>query len=266
MLIQLPEEKKALIFPLFKNRQPNTSALWCYFDGIMPGKTFVDNIDAPTKAICQLDMSWVYISDDADLPWIEETLREIIKYAWIQVVWVPERGSTFPLADLGTVIPRHEYTQRKPIGQKTIDVEIKPYDSELYEKVPWKSFHERVYGSKEKFLKTAFGFYAIENGEICSESEMAFTARGYTELGIITDEDKRCKGFAFAVCVRTLEEIDKRGLHPIWACDIENTGSMRLAEKLGFINPVKYNFIFLPQVNESTKSTEKSCSQRSHLS
>ena len=95
MFIQLPEEKKSLIFPLFKNRQPNTSALWCYFDGILPGKTFVDDIKVPTKAICKLDMSWVYISDNADFEWIEETLREIIKHAWIQVVWVLERGSKF---------------------------------------------------------------------------------------------------------------------------------------------------------------------------
>ena len=257
MLIQLPEEKKELIFSLFKKRQPNTSALWCYFDGILPGKTFVDDIESPTKAICQLYMSWVYISDDADFEWIEDTLREIIKTAWIQVVWAHERGSKFPLVELGTVIPRHEYTQRKPVEQKTRDVEIKPYDSELYEKVPWKEFHERVYGSKENFLKIAFGFYAIENGEICSESEVAFSARGYAELGIITDDNKQHKGFAFAVCVRTLEKIDKRGLTAIWACDVENTPSMKLAEKLGFINPVKYNFIFFPQNNESVNIRKK---------
>ena len=249
MLIQLPENKKALIFPLFKNRQPNTSALWCYFDGIMPGKTFVDDLNAPTKAICKLDMSWTYISDDADFPWIEETLRKIIKTDWIQVVWVPERGSKTPLRDLGTVIPRYEYTQRKPIEQKPRDVELKPYDSELYEKVPWKDFHEQVYGSEENFLKIAFGFYALENGEICSESEAAFTARGYTELGIITDEEKRRKGFAFATCVKTLEEVDKRDLTAIWACDKENIESKKLAEKLGFVNPIEYNFIFFPQKN-----------------
>lgn len=251
MLIQLPEEKKALIFPLFQKRQPNTSALWSYFDGILPGKTFVDDLNSPKKAICQLDMSWVYVSDDADFLWIEETLREIIKYAWIQVIWTPERGSKTPLAELGKVIPRYEYTQRKAIEEKPKEVEIKPFDPDLYEKVPWKEFHEKVYGSKENFLKIAFGFYAIENGKICSECEAAFTARGVTELGIITDKDKRQKGYAFAACVKTLEEIDKRGLKAIWACDLENIPSMKLAEKLGFINPVKYNFIFFPQNNET---------------
>ena len=251
MLIQLPEEKKALIFPLFQKRQPNTSALWSYFDGILLGKTFVDDLNSPKKAICQLDMSWVYVSDDADFLWIEETLREIIKYAWIQVIWTPERGSKTPLAELGKVIPRYEYTQRKAIEEKPKEVEIKPFDPDLYEKVPWKEFHEKVYGSKENFLKIAFGFYAIENGKICSECEAAFTARGVTELGIITDKDKRQKGYAFAACVKTLEEIDNRGLKAIWACDLENIPSMKLAEKLGFINPVKYNFIFFPQNNET---------------
>ncbi len=91
MLAQLPEEKKDLIKPLFLKRQPNNSALWCYFDGKMTGKTFVDDMNAPTKAICRLDMSWTYISDDADLPWIEEALSEIIKKDWLQVIWVPER-------------------------------------------------------------------------------------------------------------------------------------------------------------------------------
>lgn len=91
MLFQLPEEKKDLIFPLFKNRQPNRSAPGCYFNGTMPGKAFVDDLNAPAKAICRLDMSWTYISDGADFPWIEETLHELIKTDWLQVIWVPER-------------------------------------------------------------------------------------------------------------------------------------------------------------------------------
>ena len=79
MFTQLPEEKRDLIKPLFQKKQPNNSALWCYFDGKMTGKAFVDDVNAPTKAICRLDMSWTYISDDADLPWIEEVLGEVIK-------------------------------------------------------------------------------------------------------------------------------------------------------------------------------------------
>lgn len=251
MLIQLNEEKKELAEGLFKEKQPNSSALWSYFTGVMPGKTYVDNLETPTKAICVLDMSWTYISDDADFAWIEKTLREIIKTAWIQVVWDVKKRPETPLKDneKRVVIPRFEYTDRKAISTKPRAVELAAFNPDLYEKLPWKDFHNSVYGSKENFLNKTFGFYSLENGQVCSECEAAFIANGFTEIGIITDKNKRRQGFAFATCVRTLEEIDKRGLKPIWACDKDNIESFKLAEKLGFINPVEYDFIFFPQQN-----------------
>ena len=252
MIYQLPEEKKALLFPLFKKTQPNRSALGCYLNGKMTGKTFVDDLNAPTKAIIKMDMSWTYISDDADLPWIEETLCEIIKTAWIQVVWPPERKGQYPLTELGKVIPRHEYIERKEPLQKPRDAQIVPFSSECFDKLEpdFQEFHIAHYGSKEKFLEQAFGFYAVENGEICSEFESAFTSNGYTEIGIYTFDPHRRKGYAYAACLHGIKEIEKRGLKAIWACDVENTESMQLAAKLGFINPVEYDFIFFPQKND----------------
>ena len=251
MFIQLPEEKKDLIIPLFK-KQPNCSALGCYLNGKMTGKTFVDNLDAPTKAICQMDMSWTYISDDADFSWIEETLSEIIRTAWIQVVWAPERKGQYPLKELGKVIPRHEYIERKEALQKPRDAQIVPFSSEWFDKLEpdFQKWHIQSYGSKEKFLEQAFGFYVVENGEICSEFEAAFTSNGYTEIGIYTFEPHRRKGYAYAVCLHGIKEIEKRGLKAIWACDVENTESIQLAAKLGFVNPVEYDFIFFPQKND----------------
>ena len=46
MFTQLPEEKKDLIKPLYKKHQPNWSALSCYFEGKMPGATYVDDVNA----------------------------------------------------------------------------------------------------------------------------------------------------------------------------------------------------------------------------
>lgn len=251
MFIQLPEEKKDLIIPLFK-KQPNRSALGCYLNGKMTGKTFVDNLDAPTKAICQMDMSWTYISDDADFSWIEETLSEIIRTAWIQVVWAPERKGQYPLKEQGKVIPRHEYIERKEALQKLRDAQIVPFSSEWFDKLEpaFQKWHIQSYGSKEKFLEQAFGFYVVENGEICSEFEAAFTSNGYTEIGIYTFEPHRRKGYAYAACLHGIKEIEKRGLKAIWACDVENTESIQLAAKLGFVNPVEYDFIFFPQKND----------------
>ena len=38
----------------------------------------------------------------------------------------------------------------------------------------------------------------------------------------------------------------KMGLKAIWACDEENPESVRLAKRLGFVNPVKYDFLYFP--------------------
>lgn len=250
MLIQLPEERKNEITCLFKKRQPNASALWSYFNGTMTGKTYVDDLNAPTKAICQLDMSWTYISDDADFAWIEEILAEIIKITWIQVIWTPERRGQYPLKDAATIIPRNEYTERGPALAEPRDVEIAPFCKELLEKLPWADWHISVYGTAENFLNKTFGFYAVDNGVPVSEAEAAFSANGWCEIGIITVKEKRRMGYAFASCLRLLEEIENRGMKAIWACDKENSESDALAKKLGFINPVEYDFIYFPHQHD----------------
>ena len=76
-------------------------------------------------------------------------------------------------------------------------------------------------------------------------AKSAFTSNGFTEIGIYTFDPYRRKGYAYATCVHGLKEIEKRGLKAIWACDVKNTNSVLLAEKLGFVNPVEYDFIYL---------------------
>jgi diamine N-acetyltransferase len=70
------------------------------------------------------------------------------------------------------------------------------------------------------------------------------------EVGIVVMKPHRRKGYAYAVCLHGIKEIEKRGLKAIWACDVENTESIQLAAKLGFVNPVEYDFIFFPQKND----------------
>ena len=123
--------------------------------------------DAVSKEHIVLDMSWTYISDTADFPWIEETLREIIKTSWIQVVWSPSRRPDYPLKELGKIIPRLEYIERTASLAQPGNVEVVPFSSELFDKLEpgYKKWHLDNYGTKEAFLKKAFGFYAVENGE-----------------------------------------------------------------------------------------------------
>ena len=46
--------------------------------------------------------------------------------------------------------------------------------------------------------RKGLGIFAVENGQVCSESEAAFMSNGYAEMGIYTFEEYRNRGFAYA--------------------------------------------------------------------
>ena len=58
-----------------------------------------------------------------------------------------------------------------------------------------------------------------------------------------------CRYYAHQLCLRTIQELEKQGIKPIWACDKANVESDRLAQRLGFVNPLEYEFIYLPTQN-----------------
>jgi len=88
MLLKLPEENKHLVKGLFKKRQFNNSVLWSYLYGDIPGITYVDNLSAPSMAVCVTGFfNWTFVSDNADISRVEEMIQEICKTEYLQVVW-----------------------------------------------------------------------------------------------------------------------------------------------------------------------------------
>lgn len=60
------------------------------------------------------------------------------------------------------------------------------------------------------------------------------------ELGIESAPNYRGKGFAMHTCESLIDYCLEKGYEPIWSCRLENTGSYRLAQRLGF-EPVLFH-------------------------
>lgn len=238
-----------LVKDLFKKRQPSNSALWAYLGGDIPGRTFVDNLASPTKAICMINWTWAWASDDADVSWIEEAVHEICKSTWLNLIWNTKERPQKPLKGVKVAISRVEFIglAKKIVPPQLENVEIKLIDDALFEKCLWKEDRIVAYGSKEKFLEKAYGFCAVQDNEVCCESCSSFVVNGHTEMGVVTAENKRRQGFALATCLRVIEETLKRGLIPTWSTDKENFESANLAKKLGFKDPSEYEILYFPQ-------------------
>ncbi|MCW3467084.1 GNAT family N-acetyltransferase [Chitinophaga nivalis] len=84
------------------------------------------------------------------------------------------------------------------------------------------------------FVKNGAGCSVYYNNELAATAYAAGIFDGQLELGIETQAAFRGKGLAYLACAGLIDYCLENELEPVWACRLSNTGSYRLALKLGF--------------------------------
>lgn len=99
------------------------------------------------------------------------------------------------------------------------------------------------WNNAEEFLRDGIGFSILCNEDgvdvVASTAFSSCVVDDMLEIGIETKEKYRGKGLALIVSSRLIEYCLEAGFKPVWSCRLENIGSYKLAQKLGFI-PDKY--------------------------
>lgn len=90
------------------------------------------------------------------------------------------------------------------------------------------------WNNADDFLTNGVGFSWFFERQLACTAYSAFLMDNMLELGMETVPTYRGKGFAQHTCSRLIDYCIDNNLEPIWACRLENVGSVRLAEKLGF--------------------------------
>jgi len=67
------------------------------------------------------------------------------------------------------------------------------------------------------------------------------------EIGIETLPDYQGKGLAYLACAKLIKYCLDQKLEPVWSCRLENTGSVNLAKKLGFIETLRMPYYHIPK-------------------
>ncbi len=101
------------------------------------------------------------------------------------------------------------------------------------------------------FTTHGAGVCAVKEGEIGALAFAATRFADWLEIGIETRQAYRGQGLARAVAVAMIEKCLAQGLTPVWACRKENTGSLRLAQSLGFVITKELPFYRLARVLSS---------------
>jgi RimJ/RimL family protein N-acetyltransferase len=100
----------------------------------------------------------------------------------------------------------------------------------------------RFWSSGEDVEKNGLGFCLLKDGEVVSICYAAAISDGLAEVDVVTDEAYRGRGLGSLVSRQFIRECLLRGIKPTWDCFTYNTNSLRLAERLGFSELVRYPF------------------------
>lgn len=118
--------------------------------------------------------------------------------------------------------------------------EIRPMDAELHPQSPWYEDRMEAHGSIGTLLEKEIGFGLVRDGALLSESSAGPVAAGIMEMGTITLEPYRGRGYATIVCAHTIRECEARGLQTYWNCNRDNQPSVALGRKLGYRSAREY--------------------------
>lgn len=112
--------------------------------------------------------------------------------------------------------------------------EIRRIDRKLLECCEWRDDMAFYCGSLDNFLRNDLGLCMMCEDEIIVEAYASALGDPLAEIGAITHEPYRGKGYATITVAFLIEALEQRGYQAYWSCDIDNPASARVARKLGF--------------------------------
>lgn len=129
------------------------------------------------------------------------------------------------------------------------DDEVLPINRELFNRIcADKNYinHLREFESFENFDSHGSGFVILEENEIKAIASTFCNYNNHVEIQVDTLEGNRTKGLATKVTMFLLNDCIKKGFTPHW--DAANKISESLGEKVGFLEPKKYFWLYTHKI------------------
>jgi predicted GNAT family acetyltransferase len=102
---------------------------------------------------------------------------------------------------------------------------------------------ESGFGSLRKLLEEGFVACAIVSGQIVSIAHTYARTTHYADIGVHTLERWRRGGLASAAASIVARCIQEAGQTPVWSTGEDNWASLRVAQKLGFVESSRRTYV-----------------------
>lgn len=236
-------ENKDKIAPLFDGWQE--TLIWSCLQNCM-GLAFADSLENPQAAqILNADFCFFAGKPNAEL-----VKNKPSKLEQDFIIMIPENENWAEMIE--SVYGKKAVRTERYAIKKEADVfdlkflkglaeslkkpyEIRMIDSGIYEQIKtigWAGDLISQFADYEDYRQRGIGAVVLKDGIPVSGASSYTVYRNGIEIEIDTREDERRKGLASAAGARLILECISRELYPSW--DAQNTGSVALAEKLGY--------------------------------
>ncbi|MDO9537625.1 MAG: GNAT family N-acetyltransferase [Thermoplasmata archaeon] len=256
-----------------ENVKFNTLFARTVLENVLPGKIYADNIETPSTFLIAHPYGMSLLFGETGNAEFNKSLRNYMidagrrkRTEWLQV----SPGEWKPVLEelLGNDLVRKDATPEQPTSAPNDLAKVMEYtrvnfkfneskykafasqyeppaneivrtDARTFLEMQGQVIPRHFWRDTDHFLGEGVGFSLLEDGKAVSVAFCAFLYDNMLELGAETSEQYRGKGYAIHVSKALIDYCLESGFEPIWSCRLENTGSFKLALKLGF-EPVLY--------------------------
>jgi len=225
---------------LFDPLLPNSPALWTVLKGNHTGRALVDHPQAPSQSVLRTDAHLTYFSTQTQQAFLNEAMAAFRRLGEVWLVWPRQTGLYPPEVESAEIAERLEFSEPDPDtlnqlrSQLPAGFSMRAIDAQLLQRCEWRAEMEFYAGSTANFLAHGIGLCMLQGDQILVEAYASALGVSRAEIGAITRESYRGRGYAPIACAYLAEACQQRGYKAYWSCDADHNASIRVAQKLGF--------------------------------
>ena len=241
------------LFPLFQSCSPRLLQVEAALTRQTPSTLFVDCEKDPQAAALQVAVCW-YVVGYPSREFLSEINDRLPTDAYSVLVFgdtITEHQRTVLTQDMYFVRARSRYAERidtSPIdypladGYASLPIDHDLLNRDLEGLDDLRENIVRDWQSIQAFEKNGFGFVAIHDAQIVGQSLTDYVCGSRCEIGIHTNSRHRFNGLGSHLASLTVNKAFERGLKHIgWMSWANNTGSIAVSSRAGFIEKCQYN-------------------------
>jgi RimJ/RimL family protein N-acetyltransferase len=99
-----------------------------------------------------------------------------------------------------------------------------------------------AFGTAERIMRLTLGVVVLSEDAVVCEAATGAPTHGRIEVGVTTVEHHRRRGLAASACAALIALCEARGLRTWWDCAKQNTASIQLARRLGYLAGREYRY------------------------